>query len=67
MTREELYHKFGPLLLDAVTQIIKDEMNLLRSEVGLPPRTNTQLINAISDKLESMPLYVWMLSLDEPT
>ena len=60
MTREKLYQCFGPKLLEAVVLIIKDEINLLRAELGLPKRTNKQIINAVSAKLESLPDYDWM-------
>ena len=58
--REELYKKFGPLLLDAIVHIIKDEINLLRSQHGLSERTDEQIINAISDRLSTMTPYSWM-------
>jgi len=60
MTREELYQKFGPMLLEAIVLIIRDEINILRGQHGLPERTNEQIINAISDKLSSLTTYRWM-------
>lgn len=60
MTREELYRKFGPLLIEAIVLIIKDEINILRTELGLPERTNEQIRIAVSDKLFSLPKYDWM-------
>jgi len=60
MGKEELYIQFGPMLIDAIVDIIKDEINLLRVEAGLPERTGTQLIDAINAKLESMEKYSWM-------
>jgi len=59
-TREELYRAFGPQLLEAIVVIIKDEINLLRQQAGLPERTNQQIINAIKNKLDSLELYDWM-------
>jgi hypothetical protein len=59
-TREELYRKFGPILVDAVTQVLKDEINILREAVGLPKRTNAQVVDAIAAKLETIPMYDWM-------
>ena len=52
-TRDELYRLFSPNLLEAITLIIKDEINILRVEAGLPERTTQQLINAIKDKLDN--------------
>ena len=62
MTKEELYQRFGPKLIDALTQVILDEVNLLRVEVGLVPRTGEQVVNAIAGKLENIPDYKWMKS-----
>ena len=59
-TREELYQKFGPVLLEAVCLIIKDEINLLRTEHGLAERTNLQIMTAIDNKLQTLELYPWM-------
>lgn len=59
MTKEELYHSFGPKLIDALTQIISDELNLIRVELSLAPRTEQQILDIIADKLGSIPDYVW--------
>jgi len=58
-TREELYKRFGPQLVDAVVQVTLDEINIIRSELGLPLRTGDQVINAISNKLDGIPIYDW--------
>lgn len=62
MTKAELYRRFGPKLIDALTQVILDEINLLRSEIGLSSRTSQQVINAIVNKLENISDYEWMKS-----
>ena len=59
-TREELYQQFGPMLLEAVVMVIKDEINALRAEAGLAERTNEQIINAVSTKLATLSTYDWM-------
>lgn len=59
-SRQELYQKFGPLLVEAVVLVIKDEINILRTTAGLAPRTGQQIINAISEKLDGTPVYDWM-------
>ena len=59
-TRADLYGKFSPILLEAVVLVIKDEINILRTEVGLEPRTNQQLITALEIKLDGLELYDWM-------
>ena len=58
--RESLYIRFGPKLLEAIVMVIKDEINLLRTEHGLAERTNQQLITAIDTKLADMNDYDWM-------
>lgn len=59
-TREELYRKFGPMLIEALVLIIKDEINILRTEVGLSERTNKQILTAIDKRLSSLSKYDWM-------
>lgn len=60
MTREKLYQCFGPKLIDAITQVTLDEINILRDAVGLTPRTGQQVVDAIANKLENIPDYEWM-------
>jgi len=60
MTREELYKMFGPLLLEAIVLIIKDEINILRTKAELSERTNEQIITAINNKLSLLSKYDWM-------
>jgi hypothetical protein len=61
--RKYLYRSFGAKLVDALSQVILDEVNILRENTGLPPRTNTQLADAILNKLENIPDYEWMKEL----
>ncbi len=58
--REKLYAAFGPKLLEAIVMVIKDEINMLRVQHGLPERTNQQLMNAIDTKLADVNDYDWM-------
>jgi hypothetical protein len=60
ITREEIFRKFGPLLIEALALVIKDEINVLRTKIELPERTNKQIQTAISAKLESLSNYDWM-------
>lgn len=60
MTREELYRKFGPMLIEAIVLVIKDEINILRDEAGLPLRDNEEVRIAISNKLENIAEYLWI-------
>lgn len=59
-TRAELYKKFGPILLEAIVLIIRDEINILRGVAGLPERTNDQIMNAVDLKLNTLTLHDWM-------
>ena len=60
ITRADLYKKFGPLELEAIVLIIKDEINILRQIAELQPRTNQQILDAIGNKLETLEEYDWM-------
>ncbi len=60
MTKKEFYDNFGPKLIDALAQVMLDEINLLRAEHGLSQRNGAQLVDAIANKLESIPDYDWM-------
>ena len=62
--RDDLYRQFGPQLLEAVVMILKDEINILRVEAGLPERTNAQLITGIENKLAGLGDYDWTPNLD---
>jgi len=61
-TPADLYRQFGPKLIDAVARAMKDEINILRAEHGLPARTNEQMVNAIDAKLGTITNYPWMAS-----
>ena len=60
ITREELYRGFGPMLIEAFALIVKDEINILRANHGLPDRTNQQIMDALKNKLDTLSTYNWM-------
>ena len=60
MTRDEAYQRFGPVLLEAVVRKLVDEINILRSEIDLPQRTQQQVIDALIEEYQSLPDYDWM-------
>ena len=64
-TRDKLYQHFGPILIEALADILLKEINILREELNLQPRTKQQLINALKAKNDTLPLYDWMKK--EPT
>jgi hypothetical protein len=55
--REGLYHLFGAKMMEAVILVIKDEINILRVKAGLPERTDEQVRQAITTKIDNMPKY----------
>ena len=65
MTKNQLYHRFGPKLIDAIVQVTLDEINILRSHAGLSLRTDAQVVDAIGDKLENIPDYNWMIEINK--
>ena len=58
--RDELFRKFGPLIVEGLVLITKDEINILRGLHGLAPRTNEQIMTALENKLAGLTLYDWM-------
>ena len=58
--RERLYRRFGPPLIEAVVLVVKDEINILRKNAGLPERTDEQVTQAIENKLATLKRYEWM-------
>lgn len=60
LTRNEIYRMFGPKILEAVVLVIKDEINILRTQHALPERTNQQLLNALETKMGIIADYDWM-------
>lgn len=59
-TREEIYRKFGPQLLEVLTLVIMDEINTIRGELALTPRTPNQLLTAMEAKWDTISKYDWM-------
>jgi hypothetical protein len=58
--RDTLYRKFGPLIIDAIMVLVFQEINSLRTKVGLTPYTSQQAIDALQSKLELLSKYDWM-------
>lgn len=59
-TRDKLYQHFGPILIEALAEILIEEINILREKLNLQPRTKQQLINALKAKNDILPPYDWM-------
>ena len=58
--RDRVYEHFGPILIEALCDIIMDEINILRERAGLAPRTKQQLIDALKAKHDELSPYDWM-------
>lgn len=63
-TREDLYRKFGPLLIEALMRLVFSEINILRQTAGLQPRTVQQGIDALEAQLANLAKYDWMTNDD---
>lgn len=59
-TRSDIYHKFGPILLEAIVLVMVDEINILRTEHDLQVRTEQDILNAIEVKQSQLQDYDWM-------
>lgn len=58
--RDELFRKFGPLLLEAITDFLLDEVNALRQEQGHPKITKDDYLLLLSNHVTELPDYDWM-------
>lgn len=61
--RDDLMQRFGPILLEAFALMVLDEINILRQQLGLQPRTTQHLLDQINNHATTLPLYDWM---DQP-
>lgn len=50
---DEIYNRLPDRILKAFALVVLDEVNLLRSQHGLAPRTTEQLRTAVKNKLKS--------------
>ncbi|MCK5616726.1 hypothetical protein KAR91_83465 [Candidatus Pacearchaeota archaeon] len=58
--RDNLMRQFGPMLLEAFGTIIFNEINEIRTHVGLPARTWEQFFNEINNHTSTLEPYDWM-------
>lgn len=58
--RNTTYQQFGPILLEAQTLVLLEQINLLRKEQGMPEITEQVLIDSLNNHLESLEPYPWM-------
>lgn len=58
--RDELYQKFGPILLEAVCLCLLDNINELRKEQGMKEITEQDIIDNLNNHLSKLQPYDWM-------
>lgn len=59
-TRDELFQKFGPKLIEAMFLCLLEEINTLRPGQGHPTIEMQDLIDIASNHSDSLPDYEWM-------
>lgn len=58
--RDELYEKFGPLLLEALIDTMLEEVNFLRTAAGFPVRTKEYFLGRSNNNQNHLESYDWM-------
>lgn len=58
--RDETYQKFGPLLLEALIDSLLEEINELRVNAGLQPRTKAYFLGKSNNNQNHLDPYNWM-------
>lgn len=59
-TRDDTFRQFGPILLEAQTLVLLDQINVLRKEQGMPEITEQDLIDSLNNHLNELEPYDWM-------
>lgn len=58
--RNELYAKFGPMLLESIIKITIEDLNRIRAHVGMQPITEQMFMDQINNDLSHLEPYNWM-------
>lgn len=58
--RDDLYSKFGPILLEAMVLMLLEQINVLRVNQGMPEITEQDLIDSLNNHLTELEPYDWM-------
>jgi len=58
--RDELFQKFGPILLEAFMILVLEESNRIRRHVGMPEITKQDVLDQINNHLSELQPYDWM-------
>lgn len=58
--RDDLIEHFGPFLFEALVRILVEELNRLRSQLGMPLITKENFFTEINNDLSHLEPYEWM-------
>jgi len=58
--RDELFIKFGPILLEAIVRIAIEDLNRIRTHIGMQPITKEMFMEQINNDLAHLEPYDWM-------
>lgn len=58
--RDITFQKFGPLLIEALFDTILEELNELRTNAGLQPRTKAYFLGKANNNQAHLQPYDWM-------
>lgn len=58
--RDVTYQKFGPLLMEALFDTMLEEVNDLRVNAGLQPRTKSYFLGKANNNQNHLDPYGWM-------
>jgi len=59
-TRSEFYAQFGPLMLEAIVEEFRKEINKLRVLAGLSEKDEAQFMDKIGKSLKKLEKHDWM-------
>lgn len=62
--RNDTFQRFGPLLLEAQTLVLLEQINTLRDNQGMPRITMQDLIDSLNNHLSELQPYDWMRKIE---
>lgn len=58
--RDELFAKFGPILIEAIVDFVLDNVNTLRRNQGMKEITKDEYLTLLLNHITELPPYEWM-------